>query len=270
MLEPPELKVARVAAERAAAILHKYFRKSQVIDFKSDWNLVSQADRESEACIVDVIGSSFPDHQVLGEEAAAGDTAAEHLWIVDPLDGTNNFCHGIDHFAISIGYYRDQHPQLGVVYRPCSDEWYIAIKGQGAFHNGRRCRVADHQELNQSLFGVGFFYDRGRQMRATLAALEDLFCRQIHGVRRMGTASLDLCMVGTGSLGGYFEFQLAPWDYAAGKLFVEEAGGRVTTCRGSDFRLGYSSIVAACPGLHVKLLDVVTPHYLALDDEAID
>jgi myo-inositol-1(or 4)-monophosphatase len=260
-IKQPELDVAVNAASAAADVLKRYFRQSNPVDFKTGYNLVSEADRRSESVIAGLIRESFPDHEILGEESESGDPLAEHLWIVDPLDGTNNFCHGIDHFAVSIGYYRHRRPNLGVVHRPASGDWFVAGAGRGAFHNGRACRVADHQSLNQTLIGTGFYYDRGRQMRETLAVMEKLFEREIHGIRRMGTASLDLCMVGTGAFGGYFELELATWDYAAGKLFVEEAGGRVTTCDGRDFCHGNSSILAACPGLHARLLKIVQPHF---------
>lgn len=261
VFEQAELKVAMEAASAAADVLRKYFRQSNEIDYKSTYNLVSQADRESEAVVAKVIRDAFPQHEILGEEAEAGDTTAAHLWIVDPLDGTNNFCHGVEHFAVSIAYYRDGQPELGVIYRPISDDWFVTGRGKGAFYNGSVCQTARFERLNQALIGTGFYYDRGAQMRETLAAMEKLFEQDIHGIRRMGTASLDLCMVGTGAFGGYFEFELAPWDYAAGKLFVEEAGGIVTSCNGSDFVAGNSSIVAACPALHRQLLGLVKPHF---------
>ncbi|MDG2012340.1 MAG: inositol monophosphatase family protein [Pirellulaceae bacterium] len=261
MFEQKELEVARAAAMAASDVLNKYFRSANLIDFKSTYNLVSQADRESEATIVEVIRQSFPEHEILGEEDESGDITAENLWIVDPLDGTNNFCHGLNHFAISIGYYRNGQPELGVVHQPISNEWFIAGRGKGAFHNGAPCQTASFSRLNQSLIGTGFYYDRGAQMSATLEAMEALFQKDIHGIRRMGTASLDLCMVGCGIFGGYFEFELAPWDYAAGRLFVEEAGGVVTNCEGGPIPIGNSSVIAGCPNLHPILLELIQPFF---------
>lgn len=266
MFEQLELTVAIQAARKASGVLAGFFRKANRIDFKSTYNLVSQADVESEKAIIEVILQAFPDHEILGEETASAETAVDHLWIVDPLDGTNNFCHGVDHFAISIAYYHLGKANLGVVHRPSSDEWFVAGAGRGAFHNGQPCHVASWNQLNQALIGTGFYYDRGQQMRSTLAAMEALFDQDIHGIRRMGTASLDLCMVGTGQYGGYFEFELAPWDYAAGKLFVEEAGGRVTNCMGDSFSTGNSSIIAACSGLHAGMLDLILPHFQKSQD----
>lgn len=261
MIETTELQVAKTAVREASRILKKYFRQENVVDFKATYNLVSQADRESEKAIVEIIHRAFPSHEILGEEGQTGDISAEHLWIVDPLDGTNNFCHGLDHFAISIGYYRNGQPELGIIYRPMSDEWFIAARNQGAFHNGSRCHTAAFSQLNQSLIGTGFFYDRGLQMRQTLAAIQALFEQDIHGIRRMGTASLDLCMVGCGIFGGFFEFDLAPWDHAAGRLFVEEAGGIVSNCEGDSIPIAHTSMIAGCPALHPILLETIKPFF---------
>ncbi len=264
MFEQPELEVAMNAARNAASVLLKYFRQQNQIQFKSEYNLVSEADLQSEKVIVETIRSAFPGHEILGEESATAALDAEYLWTVDPLDGTNNFCHGIEHFAISIAWAEQGETKLGVVYRPLSDEWFVAGKGRGAFHNGVACQTRNFQRLNEALIAVGFYYDREGQMRATLRAIESLFGHNIHGIRRMGTASLDLCMTGTGRLGGYFEFELAPWDYAAGKLFVEEAGGVVTDCTGHLMSSGNSSILASCPDLHAALLQNIKPHFETL------
>ena len=261
MFDTKELQVAKAAVREGSRILKNYFRQDNIVDFKATYNLVSQADRESEEAIVKIIQQSFPNHEILGEEGQAGDISAEHLWIVDPLDGTNNFCHGMDHFAISIGYYRNGQPELGTVYRPMSDDWFIAGRDQGAFHNGERCSTATFTQLNQSLIGTGFFYDRGLQMRQTLGAIQALFEQDIHGIRRMGTASLDLCMVGCGIFGGFFEFDLAPWDHAAGRLFVEEAGGVVTDCKGEPIPIAHTSMLASCPALHPILLSTIKPFF---------
>src|SRR5262249_2850138 len=162
--------------------------------------------------------------------------------VVDPLDGTNNFAHRIPHCAVSIAYHRSGQPVCGVIYNPFRDDWHVAVRGKGATHYGRRAEVSDHTRLNEVLVGVGFYYDRGAMMEATLAAIGDLKRRQVHGTRRFGTASLDLCMVGLGQFGAYFEYELSPWDFAAGRLFVEEAGGRVTTARGAPLPLARSSV----------------------------
>lgn len=265
VFQQAELDVAIAAAKDAAEVLKEYFRKPKQIEYKSSWNLVSTADLQAEKVIIDRIRQSFPDHEILAEESANAALQADHLWIVDPLDGTNNFCHGLDHFAISIGYYRHGRPNLGVVYRPMSDDWFICGRDQGAFHNGLRVTTSPAKRLDEALIGTGFFYDRGQAMKQTLQSIEVLFEQKIRGIRRMGTASLDLCSVGCGWFEGFFEFELAFWDYAAGKLFVEEAGGLVTNCVGDVFSSGSSSIIASCQGLHATMLNMIKPKFQTLN-----
>ena len=257
----PELIVAEEAARAGGAVVARYFRDGITMRSKDIANLVSDADIEAEQAIVKVIRASFPDHEVLAEEAHPGDAGAEHLWVVDPIDGTNNFAHKIPHFAVSIAYYRAGQAECGLIYNPVRDEWHTTVRGRGAFQNGRRVRVAEHARLDEALIGVGFYYDRGAMMEATLAAIGALKRRQIHGIRRFGTASLDLVMVGMGMYGAYFEYELSPWDFAAGRLFVEEAGGRVTTARGEPLPLAKSSILASNGPLHEMVLELIRPHH---------
>ncbi len=185
----------------------------------------------------------------------SGAVTSEHLWIVDPLDGTNNFAHRIPHFAVSIAYYHQQVAQCGVVVNPVRGDWYWATRGGGAFFNGTRLQVNDHQQLNQTMVGVGFYYDRGKMMEATLAAIGDFFRQQIHGVRRFGTAALDLCQVAAGMYGVFFEYQLSPWDFAAGRLILEEAGGQITDGRGQPLPLQKTSLLASNGHLHPAALE---------------
>lgn len=255
--ESKELSVARQAAQIGGAIVARYFREGVEMRTKAVSDLVSDADIESEHAIVAAIRESFPDHAILGEESHQADVSAPKLWLVDPLDGTTNFAHGIPHFAISIAYYEHGQAQCGVIYNPIRDDWYVAAAGQGAWYNGRRAQVNGDVALNQSLVGVGFYYDRGAMMEATLRAIRELFGHQIHGIRRFGTASLDLAQVAMGMYGAYFEYQLSAWDFAAGRLFVEEAGGRVTTCQGEPLPLAKSSVLASNGHLHDTVLNIV-------------
>jgi myo-inositol-1(or 4)-monophosphatase len=257
-----ELATAIQAAEAAGKLLRKYFDEGVAFRHKEgeSYNLVSQADLEAEQAIVDIIQRNFPGHEVLGEEANDGSIDAEHLWIVDPLDGTTNFAHRIPHFAVSIAYYRAGEARCGVICNPIRDDWYLAERGQGASHNGRSVQVAPATRLDQVLVGVGFYYDRGAMMEATLAAVGDLFREQIHGIRRFGTAALDLAQVGCGLVGAFFEYELSPWDFAAGRLFVEEAGGKLTTCRGGTLPLKKTSLLASNGALHPQVLAIVEQH----------
>ncbi|MEQ8787267.1 MAG: inositol monophosphatase family protein [Pirellulaceae bacterium] len=255
------LQVARLAARAGGDVVARYFRDGVTMRSKESYNLVSDADVESEEAIAQVVRGHFPDHALMGEETHQADAAAEQLWIIDPLDGTNNFAHGIEHFAVSVAYYQGGEPQCGVVYNPLRDDWFEASRGQGATHNGRALRVSPSDSLQEVLLGVGFFYDRGAMMEATLAAIGDFFRAHVHGVRRFGTASLDLAHVAAGRFGGFFEFELAPWDFAAGRLVLEEAGGRITTCGGNPLPLSKSSILASNGRLHEEMLAIIAPHF---------
>lgn len=256
----PELRVAVQAAQEAGEIVARYYRDGVVMRLKQDYNLVSDADEDAERAIARVIRQAFPGHAILGEELHQADAEAEHLWIVDPIDGTNNFAHQIPHFAVSIAYHHRGRPECGVVYNPILEQWFTALRGQGAFHNDRKVQAATSARLTEVLIGVGFYYDRGAMMEATLTAIRDLFRQQIHGIRRFGAASLDLCSVGTGSFGAFFEYELHAWDFAAGRLFVEEAGGRVTTCRGEPLPTAKTDILASNGHLHDTVLEIVARH----------
>ena len=262
-----ELEVAYAAATTAGEILRKHFANLGNISLSSDqkesWDLLTVADVETEKAIIESIMKQFPDHEFLAEESSDEKFTAdvrENLWVIDPLDGTNNFAHGIPHFAVSIAYYENAKPILGVIHNPISDDWYIAGQGRGAWHNGQRVQVNQHESLKETMIGVGFYYDRGEMMRSTLAAINALFEQQIHGIRRMGTAALDLAQVGLGRFGGYFEYKLKPWDFAAGILFVEEAGGMVTDCSGAPLKLQPSTILATNRHLHQTIREIVERH----------
>lgn len=255
------LRATFAAAEAAAKVILHYFERGVQMRDKGDDGLVSQADIEAEQAIARVIHARFPDHAILGEEVHSGAISSEHLWIVDPLDGTNNFAHRIPHFAVSIAYYHQQVAQCGVVVNPVRGDWYWATRGGGAFFNGSRLRVNDHQQLNQTMIGVGFYYDRGKMMEATLAAIGDFFRQQIHGVRRFGTAALDLCAVAAGMYGVFFEYRLSPWDFAAGRLILEEAGGHITDGHGDALPLQKTSLLASNGHLHAAALEIVRKHH---------
>ena len=262
-MDCPELKIAERAASAGGEVVSRYYRDGITMRSKDVSNLVSDADLEAERAIVALIRSAYPEHEILGEEEQKGNVDAEHLWIIDPLDGTNNFAHKVPQFAVSVAYYHKGIAQCGVVLNPVRDEWHVAVKGQGSFFNGERVHVGDQAQLNEVLVGVGFYYERGPVMETTLSAIGDLKRdHKIHGIRHFGAASLDLCMVGLGWLGAYFEYTLAPWDFGAGRLFVEEAGGKVTDCRGGPLPLARSSILASNGLLHVAMLEVVMRRHL--------
>ena len=251
------LEVAAQAALVGGAICEKYFEQKLQAESKDTSNLVTAADIESEQAIVDLIQSQFPGHNILAEENQKAAIESEDLWIVDPLDGTNNFAHQVPHFAVSIGYWKNGSPQCGVIYNPVRHDFYYAAKGQGAYSGQDRLEVSSAESMSECLIGCGFYYDRGEMMRSTLKAVEACFEKNIHGIRRFGTASLDLIQVASGRYGGFFEYRLAPWDFAAGRLFIEEAGGKITTCEGHELGLDQSTILATNGKVHDEMFDIV-------------
>lgn len=256
----PELSLALNAARCAGDVLIEHLDDGVQFREKAEGDLVSGADFASEAVIVDMIRNTFPTHEILAEESfdhILGDGIPEHLWIIDPLDGTTNFAHGIPHFAVSIAYLHRGRVQCGVVYNPARFEWYVAARGSGAWFNDTRIFVSDEASLSQSLVGLGFYYDRGIVMEATLATIHKLFKTGIHGVRRFGAASLDLAHVARGMYGTFFEYQLAPWDFAAGLLLVEEAGGRCSTAIGTQLPFAKTSVLASNGKLHQQMLQII-------------
>lgn len=262
------LDTAVKAAHTGGEILRSYFENGVTMRDKSTdggktYDLVSDADLESENAVAALIRQSYPDHELLGEEdLKGGDAKAKHLWVIDPLDGTNNFAHHLPHFAVSIAYYESGVPIVGAVYNPIREDLFTAVQGQGAFQNGSQVHVSESKSLNQSMIGCGFYYDRGEMMRATLDAIAECFENDIHGIRRFGTASLDLCQVGCGGFDAFFEYKLSPWDFAAGALFITEAGGKITTASGETLPLETSSVLASNGKIHAAVQDITTRHAL--------
>ena len=260
------LAVATQAATAGGDVLMRHLRdgvqmRDKTAEGGKSYDLVSDADLESERTIAELLRREFPQHELLGEEDLRGEVDAEHLWVIDPLDGTNNYAHEIPHFAVSIAYYHRGRAMVGVIFNPARNDLYTAVRGGGAYRNGRRMRVSASPTLCKTLIGCGFYYDRGSMMRRTLAAIEDFFGQEIHGIRRFGTAALDLCQVGCGQFGGYFEYILSPWDFAAGILFVEEAGGKVTDARGNHLPLEKSSVAASNGKLHESIIEITSRHH---------
>ncbi len=266
MTPSPELTVAINAARKAEKILSSYFADLASAEIRTKYTneefqgVVTKADVEAERTIVDAIQRELPHHHFLAEEEHTATLESEHLWVIDPLDGTNNFAHGIPHFAISIAYYRRGIAECGVILNPTNGDLFTTQKGQGSYWNAKSVSVNQHQALENTMIAVGFYYDRGAMMKATLNAVEALFQKKIHGIRRFGTAALDLVQVGLGRFGGYFEYELSPWDFAAAQLFVKEAGGTVTTCQGTPLPLQKSSVLATNSKLHSQILEIVSQH----------
>ncbi|MCY3011779.1 MAG: inositol monophosphatase family protein [Planctomycetota bacterium] len=262
-LDHPFLETAIQATQLGAQELVARFGKRVSVESKGLANFVSEADLAAEKAIIQRIRQDYPTHNMMAEESQQSVvTQAEHLWIIDPLDGTSNFLHGIPHFAVSIAYYHQGLPQLGIVANPITGDCYSTVAHQGAWHGMHRQIVSPATAIDQIILSCGFYYDRGRMMRATLDTLGAFFQNNIHGMRRFGAAALDLCNVGCGQYGLFFEYKLHPWDFAAGQLFVTEAGGRVTDCNNQPLSLSsFSSICATNGKVHDQALSIIGPYW---------
>ncbi|MBI3550738.1 MAG: inositol monophosphatase [Elusimicrobia bacterium] len=221
------------ALKAAGAIMRRGFGKAR-IEYKGRANLVTQIDKACEAKILSLILKRFPDHDYLAEERAPRRRGAEHLWIIDPLDGTTNFAHGYPASCVSIGLARGGEPVLGGIFDPFREELFLAEAGRGATLNGKRIRVTSTPSLDRSLVLTGFAYDRLQRSRFYVEYYRR-FMISSHDVRRSGSAALDLAWVAAGRADGYWEFNLQPWDVAAGMLLIREAGGTVSDFSGRDW-----------------------------------
>ena len=239
-------------AREAGDLLMGHFARHVAIEYKGEADLVTAADRASEALIMDRIQARFPRHDVLGEEGARRETGSDYKWYVDPLDGTTNFAHGFPVFCISLGLEHKRQLIAGVIYDPTRGEMFSAEKGSGAYLNQRRMHVSKTARLSESLVGTGFPSHK-RHQNPNIHFYHQITLRT-HGVRRAGSAALDLASVASGRFDGFWEFNLNPWDLAAGVLLVEEAGGQVTSFFGQPFRLQDRDVVATNGLIHADLL----------------
>jgi len=250
----PTLSDVESLARQAGEILRAGIGLSHKVDYKGAIDLVTEVDHRSEAHLLGEIRRMFPGHRILAEESGAqsGDNCC--IWIVDPLDGTVNYAHGVPIYGVSIAFQVDGATTLGVVYDPTRDECFSAQLGHGAWLNGAPVQVSQTSQLNDSLLVTGFSYDIRTNPNNNL----DHFSRLsllTQGVRRLGSAALDLCYVACGRFDGFWELRLSPWDVAAGALIAQEAGAKVTDIHGgSNFLAPHLSIVAAAPLLHPWLL----------------
>jgi myo-inositol-1(or 4)-monophosphatase len=251
------LSLARAAGD----VLRGFFEAELEIHSKSTAiDLLTQADLASEALILGRLRERFPDHAILSEEAGESGHS-EYYWVVDPLDGTVNFAHGMPHYSVSIGLRRGFESVLGVVYDPERDDLFWAERGAGAFlqrrHGSeRRLQVSTREQLHESLLATGFPYDRATNPVNNLAEFNRVMVR-VQGVRRAGSAALDLAYVAAGRYDGYWEHRTKPWDSIAGALMVSEAGGVLSTMDGGAWDPWQETVVAANPGLHPRLVEAL-------------
>ena len=251
--------VAVAAAQEAGKIISDAYCTDFRVDYKGGrhTNLVTEVDRRSEEAIVAALHAAFPDHRILAEEGgdhARGDSP--YRWIVDPLDGTTNFAHGFPAFCVSIGLEAEGRIVLGVVYDPLRHELFEAEVGKGALLNGRRIHVSKVASVSEALLVTGFAYDRESRKRNMVHFSR--FILESHGIRRSGSAALDLSYVGAGRVDGFWELRLSPWDVAAGSLIVTEAGGRITDFAGNPFKGEGVETLATNGLIHQEMMEVLT------------
>ncbi len=251
------LQVAVEAAHAAGRILKERADRIGKIQYKGEIDPITEVDLLCEQEVIGCIRKTFPDHAFLAEESGTTEGDSDHLWIIDPLDGTVNYAHGYPAYCVSIGYQYKGEMVAGAVYNPCLDELFVAEKGQGVTLNGKTISVSPITDLKQSLLATGFPYDINESPDNNLDHFQN-FIKSCQAIRRPGSAALDLCYTAMGRFEGFWEMKLHPWDYAAGWLMIEEAGGTVTRFDGSPFQIGDRSILASNGHIHQAMVDVLT------------
>lgn len=244
------LQAAQEIAQQAGHLLLDEFQRPRHIEYKSEVDIVTAADRRSEAFIVERLGTLFPQHSVVAEEGGGQETASEFCWYVDPLDGTTNFAHGYPFFCVSLALVRGEEFLVGVVHDPIRDETFSTACGEGAWLNRRRIEVSQVGRLCESLLVTGF--PTRKRAESNNIFYYERFTNLSHGVRRDGAAALDLCYIACGRFDLFWEFNLQRWDVAAGLLLVREAGGQVTDLQGVPYRLGGRAILASNSRVHTE------------------
>ena len=257
------LSVAKAAARDAAdLILHaneidrKTSNKSTITD------LVTKTDKNAEQVIKDDILAKFPDHSILAEESGETKSSSEYLWVIDPLDGTTNFVHGLSPYCVSIALLKNNTPLLAVISELPAENLYWAVKGNGAFCNGEKISVSSRKSINDSLLITGFSYQHDSKWETNMKLFKD-FTKISHGVRRIGSAAADLCYVASGKADAFWEIGLYPWDSAAGILLVDEAGGKVSRMDGKPYNIYDKQILATNNLIHDEMIDKMSSEILS-------
>lgn len=229
------------------------------VEYKGEIDLVTEVDRLAEEMIRDALISRFSHISILAEEGGESGQYSGMRWIIDPLDGTTSYSHRLPHFCVSIALEVDGFLRLGIVYNPCLDECFSAIKGQGAFLNDKKISVSKTDELKKSLLATGFPYDRSTSDQNNVDHF-NAFILKIQGIRRMGSAALDLCYTAAGRFDGFWELKLSPWDCAAGAIILQEAGGAITDFSGGAFSIYNKEALASNGLIHQKMIDILRGH----------
>ena len=251
----PTLSYLENLARQAGAMLRAGYDTEHQVGYKGVIDLVTEVDHQSEAFLLGEVRRDFPEHHIFSEESGIIQGNAGHIWYIDPIDGTVNYAHHVPMFCVSIGYASSGVLTLGAVYDPMRDEMFLAERGKGAHLNGRPLRASSVTELQRSLLATGFPYDAWDTPRDNFANFIK-FGKLSQGVRRLGSAALDLCYVAAGRFDGFWEIALNAWDVAAGGLIAEEAGARVTNVRGDpDYISPPQSVIACASGIHARMVE---------------
>src|SRR5688572_30272671 len=258
-MSEPSITDLRASAEEAARaagrLLADRFSQERTIAFKGGIDLVTDADHASEELLLRMLRSRWPGHTILAEESGLSTgSAGSYRWFVDPLDGTTNYAHRVPHFCVSVGVEGPDGVLAGAIYNPMLDELFSAARGEGATLNGQPLRVSATTELSHALLCTGFPYDVHERPGGPVGLLRRFIVRA-QGMRRTGSAALDLAYVAAGRFDGFFEFGLKPWDMAAGSLLVQEAGGTMVRIEGAPFQVGHGDVLACAPGISEVLLE---------------
>jgi myo-inositol-1(or 4)-monophosphatase len=257
----PMLNIAVKAARRAGAIINRASQDIGTLTVKSkNYNdFVSEVDVAAERVIIDTLKDAYPDHGFLGEESGSSENQSDFIWIIDPLDGTTNFLHNFPQYCVSIALQHKGEITQAVIYEPNRNDLYTATKGRGAFLNDKRIRVSKCDKLQQSLIGTGFPFRDFKHLDTYLAMFKSML-QKTSGIRRPGSAALDLAYVANGSLDAFWEIGLSPWDIAAGALLVQEAGGIISNLNGKEGWLESGNVLAASPKIYDAMVETLAPH----------
>jgi myo-inositol-1(or 4)-monophosphatase len=254
------LEVAEKTAREAGVILLENLGKVKEIEFKAKNSLVTEVDKLSEEIIISNIRSSFPEHAIFAEESGRDSSESEHVWLIDPIDGTTNYAHAYPFFSISIALEINGEVEVGLVYDPVKDEMFTAEKGKGAFLNGESISVSKSHAIEHSHVCTGFMHEVEWMVEANIKHFGN-FIRRARAVRRDGSAALDLCYVACGRFDGFWELGLNPWDTAAAVLILKEAGGQVSTFTGDEYSIYEKEILASNSIVHEQMIEI-----LAIED----
>jgi myo-inositol-1(or 4)-monophosphatase len=242
-------------SKQAGAYIQSQLGETLLVEHKGRIDLVTHADKVSQKMIIENIEKKFPGHAVIAEEGYDKTGKEGYVWYIDPIDGTTNFVHGVPVFCVSIALYKAGLPMVGVCYNPAIKEIFYAEKGRGAFLNGKRIKVSTTKKMIDALVATGFPY-KNENMKKVIDCLYNVISG-VQGIRRFGSAALDLCYVACGRFDAFWEMELKPWDMAAGVLILEEAGGMITSMDGNEFDLKNGNIAASNKIIHNKFLQLL-------------